>query len=320
MTTDAQNGISRQAATNSVHSDDERRLESVEATCNYLLSRTVHRPQIAIICGSGLAGLTHLIEEPVTFPYSEIPNFVSSTVKGHSNRLMFGKLSGKAVVCMVGRMHKYEGHSMWQVTFPIRVFHALGVRVLVVTNASGALNPDFNVGDVMLINDHINMPGLCGLNPLTGLSDERFGARFPVLADAYDVELQTLFRQTATELGLDGLRSGVYFYQSGPCYETPAECRMMHLLGGDAAGMSTVPEVIVARHGRQPMRCIGLALITNKIQQQQQRQTIASSITSSSSSSSTSSGTDEHDSVLSAAEKRTTELKQVLAKFVARIR
>jgi purine-nucleoside phosphorylase len=298
---------------------DQEKLDAVEATTDFLLSRTAHRPEIAIICGTGLGGLADLMEDVVSFPYTEIPNFVASTVKGHAGRLLFGSMRGKSVVCMHGRVHAYEGHSMWQVTFLIRVFHCIGVRVVIVTNASGALNPDFSVGDIMLITDHINLPGLAGLNPLFGLTDERFGARFPVLADAYDVQLQSLFRRTADELGVKGIREGVYVYQSGPCYETPAECRMLRLMGGDAAGMSTVPEVIVARHGVRPMRCLGLALITNKIQSAQRPAKQTSTTTVTNGHCTRQSGTDEHDAILSTAQSRTADLRRILAEFVARI-
>jgi purine-nucleoside phosphorylase len=259
------NGISR-------HQDDletnQDKFEAVESTTRYILSRIGHsslaRPQTAIICGSGLGGLAELMDDVIAIPYTEIPNFVTTSVKGHAGQLVFGTLNGSSVVCMHGRLHAYEGHSMWQVTFPIRVFHGLGVRLLIVTNASGSVNPDYSVGDIMIIKDHINLPGLAGLNPLFGLHDERFGPRFPVMADAYDEELRCLLKETARDLGLeDAVHEGVYAYVSGPCYETVAERRMLRLLGGDAVGMSTVPEVIVGRHGLLPMRCVGLALITN---------------------------------------------------------
>lgn len=222
------------------------------------------KPRIAIICGSGLGPLANTLEEQTVFPYEDIPHFPRSTVSGHAGRLVFGTFSGKACVCMQGRFHFYEGHSSSTVTFPIRVFFLLGVKTLIVTNAAGGLNDQYNVGDIMFIKDHISMPGLAGQNPLRGPNDERFGVRFPCVSDAYDKDLRSLAMQCAEDLGYqDFIREGVYCMVGGPSYETIAECCMLKALGADAVGMSTVAEVLVARHCG--LRVFGLSLVTNKV-------------------------------------------------------
>ncbi|TWW73514.1 purine nucleoside phosphorylase 5b [Takifugu flavidus] len=234
-----------------------------QATANWLLSRTDVCPIVAIVCGSGLGGLAEILKDPQVFSYSEIPNFPQSTVHGHAGMLVFGTLKGKACVCMQGRFHLYEGYPIQKITLPMRVFKLLGVETVVLTNAAGGLNQDFKVGDVMIIKDHINMPGFAGNNPLVGPNDERFGVRFPCMSDAYDRELQQLAFDVASDLGFsDFLREGVYCVLGGPTFETVAECRMLHKLGADAVGMSTVHEVIVARHAG--MRCFALSLISNR--------------------------------------------------------
>ncbi|NXV06488.1 PNPH phosphorylase, partial [Cettia cetti] len=185
-------------------------------------------------------------------------------VAGHVGRLVFGELNGQPCVCMQGRFHSYEGYSFSTVTFPIRVFFLLGVEILIVTNAAGGLNPHFQVGDIMFIRDHISLFGLGGQNPLRGPNDERFGVRFPCMSDAYEQDLLGLAMESAQELGfLSFTREGVYCLLAGPCYETIAECRLLQALGADAVGMSTVPEVIVARHCG--LRVLGISLITNKV-------------------------------------------------------
>jgi len=176
--------------------------------------------------------------------------------------LVFGQLSGKTVICMSGRVHAYEGHPMWKMTFPVRVFAAIGVQILLVTNASGGLNPSYSVGDVMVIKDHINLPALAGLNPFVGLNDSRFGDRFCALTGAYDRELSSLAANVSRDLSMDYVKEGVYICQVGPGFETVAESRMFRLWGADATGMSTVFEVSVARH--VGLRVLGLSLITNK--------------------------------------------------------
>ncbi|NWU78059.1 PNPH phosphorylase, partial [Onychorhynchus coronatus] len=238
--------------------------EVYKETADWLRARTAQRPKIAVICGSGLGGLADVLDNKTVFPYEDIPHFPRSTVAGHVGRLVFGELSGQPCVCMQGRFHSYEGYSVGTVTFPIRVFFLLGVEVLIVTNAAGGLNPHFQVGDIMFIRDHISLFGVGGQNPLRGPNDERFGVRFPCMSDAYDQDLLGLAKESAQELGsLSFTREGVYCVLAGPCYETIAEGRLLQALGADAVGMSTVPEVIVARHCG--LRVLGISLITNKV-------------------------------------------------------
>lgn len=244
----------------------EKRLtyEDCQYTAEWLLSHTKHRPQVAVICGSGLGGLTDKLTQTQIFDYSEIPNFPQSTVQGHAGRLVFGFLNDRACVMMQGRFHLYEGYPLWKVTFPVRVFQLLGVHTLVVTNAAGGLNPKFEVGDIMLIRDHINLPGICGENPLIGPNDERYGVRFPAMSDAYDREMRQKAHSTWKQMGEQReLQEGTYVMVAGPSYETVAESRLLQQLGADAVGMSTVPEVIVARHCG--LRVFGFSLITNKV-------------------------------------------------------
>ncbi|KAI5189503.1 purine nucleoside phosphorylase [Manis pentadactyla] len=238
--------------------------EDYQNTAKWLLSHTKHRPQVAVVCGSGLGALADKVTQAQSFDYSEIPNFPQSTVLGHAGRLVFGFLNGKACVMMQGRFHMYEGYPLWKVTFPVRVFQLLGVNTLVVTNAAGGLNRKFKVGDIMLIRDHINLPGFCGQNPLRGPNDERFGVRFPAMSDAYDLDMRqkahTIWKQMGEQREL---QEGTYVMLAGPNFETVAECRLLHMLGADAVGMSTVPEVIVARHCG--LRVFGFSLITNMV-------------------------------------------------------
>ncbi|XP_075685084.1 purine nucleoside phosphorylase isoform X2 [Rhinoderma darwinii] len=238
--------------------------EEYKQTADWLLSKTKHRPTLAIICGSGLGALGELLKDQVAFNYSDIPNFPHSTVPGHAGRLIFGNLNGKPYVCMQGRFHSYEGYPLWKVTFPIRVFHLIGVKTLIVTNAAGGLNKDYKVGDIMIIIDHINMPGFASQNPLIGPNEDRFGPRFPPMSDAYDKELRKLILAAGEELNLsEKMREGVYCSIGGPNFETIAESRLLRSLGADAVGMSTVPEVIVARHCG--LRVLGMSLITNEV-------------------------------------------------------
>ncbi|NXP10768.1 PNPH phosphorylase, partial [Thinocorus orbignyianus] len=238
--------------------------ELYKETADWLRAHTDHRPKTAIVCGSGLGGLADILENKTVFPYEDIPHFPRSTVAGHVGRLVFGELSGQPCVCMQGRFHYYEGYSVSTITFPIRVFFLLGVEILIVTNAAGGLNPHFQVGDIMFIRDHISLFGLAGQNPLRGPNDERFGVRFPCMSDAYEQELRGLAMESAQELGfLNFIREGVYCLLPGPCYETIAECHLLQALGADAVGMSTVPEVITARHCG--LRVLGISLITNKV-------------------------------------------------------
>ncbi|EDV25436.1 Purine nucleoside phosphorylase [Trichoplax sp. H2] len=237
--------------------------EDIEAISKFLLERCRHRPKIGIICGSGLGGLADTLQEQEAFPYESIPKFPVSTVSGHKGRLVFGVLSGKAVVCMQGRFHMYEGYSMAKVTLPVRVMKLLGVETMLVTNAAGGVNQDYVPGDIMIIKDHINFPGLCGNNPLRGPNNEKFGPRFPAMNDAYNAKLRASLRAAAKLCGLsDHMKEGVYAYLGGPAYETVAELRFLKAIGVDAVGMSTAPEVIVARHCG--MKVCGLSLISNK--------------------------------------------------------
>jgi purine-nucleoside phosphorylase len=236
--------------------------EAISACSDYILSRTQHRPRIGIICGSGLGGLADLAEKTDVFPYSEIPGFPESTVAGHVGRLLIGELSGIPVVIMQGRFHPYEGYPLWKCAMPVRVMRLLGVEQLLVTNAGGGLNAAFNVGDIMVLKDHINLPGFACNHPLRGPNDERFGPRFFPCNDLYNAHYRVLARKVARELNLDGIvRLGVYAMVGGPNYETVAELKMLRELGVDAVGMSTIPETIVAHHcGIKVFAC---SLITN---------------------------------------------------------
>ncbi|XP_038147250.1 purine nucleoside phosphorylase 5a [Cyprinodon tularosa] len=236
--------------------------DDCKATADWLLAQIDIRPTVGIVCGSGLGGLADLLKDQVAFDYKDIPNFPQSTVHGHAGRLVFGTMKGRPCVCMQGRFHLYEGYPIQKITLPMRIFKLLGVETVIITNAAGGLNQDFKVGDIMVIKDHINLPGFAGTNPLVGPNDERFGVRFPCMSDAYDRDLQQLAMEVGQELGYgDFLKEGVYCVLGGPSFETIAECRMLHLLGADAVGMSTVHEVIVARHCG--MRVFALSLITN---------------------------------------------------------
>lgn len=217
-------------------------------------------PDVAIILGSGLGALADEVDAVASVPYGEIPGFVQSTVVGHAGRLVFGTLEGTRVAVMQGRVHFYEGLSLQQTTFPVRVLRALGAHTLVVTNAAGGLNPAFKPGDLMLIEDHINMLGWGGQNPLIGPNDPDLGPRFLPMDPAYDPDLLRKAQEAAEECNLD-LKRGVYIVLAGPNFETRAEMRTLRQWGGDAVGMSTVPEVIVALHGG--MKVVGISNITN---------------------------------------------------------
>ncbi|GAU96253.1 hypothetical protein RvY_07724 [Ramazzottius varieornatus] len=235
-------------------------------TANFLREKTRHRPKIAIIAGSGLGGLGNALEQTDIFDYHDIPNFPVSTVVGHAGRLAFGLLGPTQVpvVCMQGRFHAYEGYPQWKITFPVRIFKLLGVEILIVTNAVGGLNPEYHVGDIMLIKDHINFAGFAGVSALCGVNDERWGPRFPPMNDAYDKGLRALARQTAPECQFqDFFHEGTYAMVGGPMFETCAEARMLRSVGGDVVGMSTVSEVITARHCG--MKVLGFSLITNVV-------------------------------------------------------
>jgi purine-nucleoside phosphorylase len=220
--------------------------------------RTAFSPEVAVILGTGLGGLAKEIEAESVIPYEEIPGFPLSTVESHAGRLLLGRLRGRKVVAMQGRFHRYEGYSLQDVTFPVRVMHALGARTMVVTNVSGGMHPLWAPGDLVLIADHIN---LLGENPLIGRNDDRLGPRFPDMSDPYDSGLRARARALALEQGIT-LREGVYVSVPGPNLETRAEYRMLRAMGADVVGMSTVPEVIVAVH--QGMKVVGFSIITDQ--------------------------------------------------------
>ncbi len=233
----------------------------IEAT-TAIQNRTSLKPTVAIILGSGLGDLVYELEDAVAIPYEEIPHFARSTVAGHAGRLLIGMLEGVPVVVMQGRFHFYEGYPASVLAFPVRVMHMLGAHILIVSNAAGGVNPAYSPGHFMLLRDHIFFPGLAGANPLIGSNDERLGTRFPALAHAYDAELRTLARAVASTQSAVILHEGVYTMVAGPSFETNAELRFLRVIGTDAVGMSTVPEVVVARH--MGMRVLGISLITNK--------------------------------------------------------
>jgi purine-nucleoside phosphorylase len=219
-------------------------LKSIEDTAHYLKNQMHTAPETAIILGTGLGELVKDIEVELEIPYEQIPNFPISTVEGHKGKLIFGRLGGKDILAMQGRFHFYEGYTMQQVTFPIRVMKALGIKTLFVSNAAGGMNADFKIGDLMMITDHINR---FTEHPLRGKNHAELGPRFPDMSEAYSHRLRAIALQSAKELGIN-LQQGVYVGTTGPTFETPAEYKFFQIIGGDAVGMSTVPEVIVARH------------------------------------------------------------------------
>ena len=235
--------------------------DQVKEAVTAIQEHTLQKPAVALILGSGLGDLAAELRDAVAIPYAQIPHFAHSTATGHAGRLLIGMLEDMPVVVMQGRLHLYEGYSLQVLTLPVRVMHSLGAHTLIVTNAAGGVNAAYRQGDFMLIRDHINMPGLAGASPLVGPNDERFGERFPALAQAYDVGLRALARSVAARGPDITLHEGVYTMVGGPNYETGAELKFLGIIGTDAVGMSTVPEVVVARH--MGMRVLGLSLITN---------------------------------------------------------
>ena len=229
----------------------------IKVAADYILEKSNYKPELALILGSGLGAIADTIEDAEYYNYSEIPGFPVSTVEGHAGRLVIGKLEGKVVVAMQGRFHYYEGYNMQEVTFPVRVMKLIGCEKLIVTNAAGAVNANYTPGDLMIITDHINFSGA---NPLIGRNLNEFGTRFPDMSDAYDKVLRVEVKRIASDLGME-LREGVYAMFSGPTYETPAEIRMARTFGADAVGMSTVPEVIIAKHSG--LQVVGISCMTN---------------------------------------------------------
>jgi purine-nucleoside phosphorylase len=232
----------------------------VQRAAAFIRRRIRTAPEVAAILGTGEGAIVESIENPVTIPYAQIPRWPLTTVEGHAGRLVVGTLAGKCTAVLQGRVHFYEGYSADQTAFPVRVLRRLGAAVLIVTNAAGAIHPDFRPGDLMLITDHINLLGLGGANPLRGPNDQRLGPRFPDMSQAYDRALQQTALRAAAEAGIV-LRRGIYAGLAGPSFETPAELRFLRIIGADAVGMSTVSEVIVARHGG--MRVLGISAISN---------------------------------------------------------
>ena len=232
-------------------------INKIKKTVSYLTNKISNKPEVGIILGSGLGGLVNHMEIEASFPYSEIPDFPVSTVEGHDGKLIFGKLGGKNIVAMQGRFHYYEGYSMDVVTFPVKVMKFLGIKTIIVSNAAGGMNPEFNVGDLMIISDHINFfPD----NPLLGPNNDEFGTRFPDMSNAYNSDLRNKAKEIAAKNNIQ-VREGVYIGSSGPMLETPAEYKLFRTFGADATGMSTVPEVIAAHH--MGIKCFGMSVITN---------------------------------------------------------
>jgi len=236
-------------------------LEQIDQAADAIRSRTSYQPRAGLILGSGLNQLAESVQNSVKIPYGDLPNWPVSTVQGHAGRLVIGELEGQIVLVMQGRIHFYEGYSLSQITLPVRVMLRLGLEMMFVTNAAGGVNPDFVPGDVMLITDHLNLMGMTGANPLMGPNIDELGPRFPDMSQAYDRQLMGIAREVASKEKLL-LREGVYCALSGPSFEGPADLRFLRVAGADAVGMSTVPEVIIARHGG--LRVLGMSGISNK--------------------------------------------------------
>jgi purine-nucleoside phosphorylase len=234
--------------------------QQIEEAAQSIRKAATRPPEIGLVLGSGLSSLAEAVDEPTVIPFDQIAHWPASTAPGHSGRLVLGALRGQRVLVMQGRVHYYEGYSMGQITMPVRVMQRLGIETIILTNAAGGLNPDFAAGDLMLIGDHVNLPGLAGRNPLRGPNDEQVGPRFPDMTEPYDRELRALAKDVAQREGFD-LQEGTYVFVGGPSYETPAELRFLQRIGADAVGMSTVPSVVVARHGGT--RVLGISTITN---------------------------------------------------------
>src|SRR6056297_302116 len=231
-------------------------LEKIRNTANFITDKTGFQPDVGIILGTGLGGMVKEIDEKASLPYEEIPNFPVSTVDGHKGKLIFGYLGGKKIVAMQGRFHYYEGYTMEEVTFPVRVLKLLGIKTLLLSNASGGMNPDFEIGDVMILDDHINLIP----NPLIGKNIDELGPHFPDMSEPYDHELIQKAKRIVKKNNLK-VQVGCYVATTGPTFETPKEYQYFRIIGGDTVGMSTVPEVIIARHMGIP--CFAISIITD---------------------------------------------------------
>lgn len=236
-------------------------LAQIDEIADVIRSKSSYRPRVGLILGSGLGSLAASVEQAVIIPFTDLPNWPVSTVVGHQGHLVLGRLEGQEIAVMQGRTHYYEGYSMAQVGLPVRVLQRLGIEILIVTNAAGAVNPAFEPGDLMLIKDHVNIIGMSGLNPLRGPNLDELGPRFPDMSQPYDRTLNQLARKVAEAENVL-LREGVYISLAGPSFESPADLRYLRMIGADAVGMSTVPEVIVARHAGT--RVLGISGISNK--------------------------------------------------------
>lgn len=232
----------------------------VTAAADYIRSHTTFRPKFGIELGSGLSGLADAVTNADIIATADIPNWPASTVQGHKGRLVIGEIEGQPVLVLQGRSHFYEGYSMSHLALPVRAMRQLGVETVILTNAAGGLNPGYRAGDLMVIRDHLNFPGMAGHNPLFGPNDESLGPRFPDMTAAYDPELRALAHRAAAAAGF-AMREGVYAFVGGPSFETPAELRFLQIAGADAVGMSTAPSTVVARH--MGLRVLGISTISN---------------------------------------------------------
>lgn len=272
--------------------------EEIQKIAQDILQQTPVRPKVGIICGSGLGSLADLVQDKTVIPYSSIPSFPISTVPGHEGKLVLGRLGGKDVVLMQGRAHCYEGYPPQKVAIPVRTMKLMGVEVLIVTNAAGGINRSYNVGDIMIIKDHVNLAGFAGVNPLVGKNDDKFGERFPPMSNAYDRKLRELAKSIAKEKGFESFtREGVYSMMVGPNFETVTEAKFLNIIGVDATGMSTIPEVLVARHAG--MTVFGLSLITNMVIMEHDAEGCAN-----------------HEEVLETGRQRSKDLQQLVAALV----
>ena len=284
--------------------------EQINEAADAVRQRISVVPEVGLVTGSGLASLADKVASAARIAYGALPHFPSSTVAGHPGELVLGELESVPIIIQKGRVHFYEGYSMQQITFPIRVMRALGVETLIVTNAAGGLNPAFSAGDTMVIRDHLNLTGMAGFNPLRGPNDPDLGPRFPLMAGAYDPQLRRLAYEVAAELSFE-LQSGVYAGLAGPTFETPAELRFLRMMGADAVGMSTTPEVTVARHAG--MQVLGFSIISNMA--------LPDEIEAAVDARGEGAGTDEvHEEVLEAGQQAVPRLRAVIRGVLRRLR